>query len=98
MTKADVRFVLAGSGHIAGVVNPPAGGKYQFWTNPDMSHQSLEEWLAGAEETPGSWWVDLDAWLAARGNRMVAARNPGKKLGTIETAPGSYVKVRFDKR
>lgn len=98
MTHADVRFVLAGSGHIAGVVNPPALGKYQFWTNPDMTNQSLDDWLAGAEETPGSWWTDWDAWLAKRGGRKVKAREPGKKLGVIEPAPGSYVKVRFDKR
>ena len=53
MTGAEVRFVLSGSGHIAGVVNPPVLGKYQFWTNPDMSKPTLEEWLAGAEETAG---------------------------------------------
>jgi polyhydroxyalkanoate synthase subunit PhaC len=97
MKQADMRFVLSGSGHIAGVVNPPASGKYQFWTNPDMSHQTLEDWMAGAEETPGSWWPDWDAWLKARSGKMIAAREPGKKLGVIEPAPGSYVKVRFDK-
>jgi len=98
MTKADVRFALAGSGHIAGVVNPPALGKYQFWTNPDMSKPTLDDWLAGAEETPGSWWPDWDAWLAKRSGRRVRAREPGAKLGVIEPAPGAYVKQRFDKR
>ena len=98
MTKADVRFVLAGSGHIAGVVNPPALGKYQYWTNPDMSKATLEDWLADATETPGSWWPDWDEWLKARSGRLVAAREPGAKLGVIEPAPGAYVKVRFDKR
>ena len=65
MTQAEVRFVLSGSGHIAGVVNPPVLQKYQFWTNPDMSQPTLEDWLKGAEETPGSWWPDWDAWLKA---------------------------------
>lgn len=98
MGRADVRFVVSGSGHIAGVVNPPAAGKYQFWTNADMGAATLEDWLAGAEETAGSWWPDWDAWLARRSGRQVAAREPGAVLGVIEPAPGSYVKVRFDKR
>ena len=97
MTKADVRFVLSGSGHIAGVVNPPAAGKYQFWTNPDMSKPTLAEWMEGAEETAGSWWPDWDAWLKKRSGRLINAREPGAKLGVIEPAPGSYVKVRFDR-
>ncbi len=98
MTKADVRFVLSGSGHIAGVVNPPSLGKYQFWTNADMSKPSLDAWLAEAEETPGSWWPDWVAWLKKRSGRQVPAREPGARLGVIEPAPGSYVKVRFDKQ
>ena len=81
MTNADVRFVLSGSGHIAGVVNPPAMQKYQSWTNPDMSEPTLEEWLKGAEETPGSWWPDWDAWLSKRSGRMVPARSPGRGSG-----------------
>ena len=97
MTRADLRFVLSGSGHIAGVINPPVLQKYQFWTNPDMSKPTLEDWLADAEETPGSWWPDWDAWLAKRSGRMVAAREPGARLGAIEPAPGSYVRVRFDR-
>ena len=96
MTRAKVRFVLSGSGHIAGVVNPPVLGKYQFWTNPDMTPPSIEEWLTGAEETPGSWWPDWDAWLKERSGKLVPARIPGEKLGAIEPAPGSYVRVRFD--
>ncbi len=98
MKGADVRFVLSGSGHIAGVVNPPALEKYQFWTNPDMSHDTLEAWQQGAEETAGSWWPDWDAWLGKQSGRMIKAREPGAKLGVIEPAPGAYVKVRFDKR
>jgi polyhydroxyalkanoate synthase len=96
MTRANVRFVLSGSGHIAGVVNPPVLQKYQFWTNPDMAQPTLEHWLGGAEETPGSWWPDWDAWLKQRSGRLVPAREPGATLGAIEPAPGAYVKVRFD--
>jgi polyhydroxyalkanoate synthase len=96
MTGADVRFILSGSGHIAGVVNPPVLGKYQFWTNPDLTQKALEDWLKGATETAGSWWPDWDAWLASRSGRKVAARQPGARLGVIEPAPGAYVRVRFD--
>jgi polyhydroxyalkanoate synthase subunit PhaC len=97
MKKADVRFVLSGSGHIAGVVNPPALGKYQFWTNMDMGAEALEDWMRKAEETPGSWWPDWDAWLKARSGDPVPARTPATVHAEIEPAPGSYVKVRFDK-
>ncbi|WP_112321589.1 PHA/PHB synthase family protein [Oceanibium sediminis] len=98
MTGADVRYVLSGSGHIAGVVNPPAAGKYQYWTNPDLGPATLADWTDAAEETQGSWWPDWDRWLSERSGRMVAARVPGKVSGIIEPAPGSYVKVRFDQR
>jgi polyhydroxyalkanoate synthase len=98
MTGAKVRYVLAGSGHIAGVVNPPALGKYQHWTNPSMKAEELADWLKDAKETPGSWWPDWDKWLAKQSNGKVSAREPGKVLGQIEPAPGSYVKVRFDQR
>ncbi|WP_205910854.1 PHA/PHB synthase family protein [Paroceanicella profunda] len=96
MTGAKVRFVLSGSGHIAGVVNPPEMNKYQFWTNEDMSAPDVEHWLNGATETPGSWWPDWDAWLAKHSRSKVAARDPGAVLGTIEDAPGRYVTVRSD--
>lgn len=98
MTGAKVRYVLSGSGHIAGVVNPPAGNKYQFWTNEDMSPEKLETWLEGAEETPGSWWVDWDKWLKRRSGKKIPAREPGAVLGTVEPAPGRYVKMRYDER
>ena len=98
MTRADVRFVLAGSGHIAGVVNPPALGKYQHWINDDLEADTLEDWLAGTQEQPGSWWSDWDAWLTKRSGSMVKARVPGAKSGVIEAAPGRYVQVRFDQR
>lgn len=98
MKPVEMRFVLSGSGHIAGVVNPPALGKYQFWTNPDMSEPELDGWMAGAEETPGSWWVDWDKWLTDRSGELIDAREPGATLGVIEPAPGSFVRVRFDQR
>jgi polyhydroxyalkanoate synthase len=92
-----LRFVLAGSGHIAGVVNPPAAGKYQYWTN-EKPADSLEEFVAGATEAKGSWWPDWLGWLTERSPRKVAAKGariPGKgKLEAIEDAPGSYVRVK----
>jgi len=91
------RFVLAGSGHIAGVVNPPAAQKYQYWTN-DRDAATLDEFVAASEEHKGSWWPDWLEWLKKQDPRMVkaeGARVPGKgKLKAIEDAPGSYVKAR----
>ncbi|MBM4197491.1 MAG: hypothetical protein FJ197_10440 [Gammaproteobacteria bacterium] len=95
--SGPVRFVLAGSGHIAGVINPPDQGKYQYWLNPrqDGNVGELSDWLNGAEEHPGSWWPDWDAWLAPQSGSQVAARQPGDHtLPVIEDAPGSYVKAR----
>jgi len=92
------RFVLAGSGHIAGVINPPAMKKYQYWTKAGVKEATLDEWRESAVETPGSWWPDYHEWLVKQSkNKKVPAREPGKVLGTLEDAPGSYVKVRFDK-
>ncbi len=90
-----VEFVLAGSGHIAGVINPPDPKriKYQYWTNK-KSAETLEEWIAGAKETPGSWWPHWVKWLAKHSGKRVPAREPGAVLGIIEDAPGSYVKVK----
>lgn len=87
-------FVLAGSGHIAGVVNPPSLGKYQYWTRRGVAQPDLESWREGAKETPGSWWPHWDRWLARHSTRKVPAREPGAKLGTIEDAPGSYITER----
>ena len=98
LENADSRFVLSGSGHIAGVVNPPAAGKYQYWTGEIDSHDSLEAWLVDAEETAGSWWGDWDEWLKQHSGRKVSAREPGAVNGTLEDAPGSYVRDRFDLR
>jgi polyhydroxyalkanoate synthase len=93
----DKRFVLAGSGHIAGVVNPPAAGKYQYWTN-DKDAGSLDEFVAGATEHKGSWWPDWLAWVRKLAPKEVpakGARIPGNgKLKAIEDAPGRYVKAR----
>ena len=93
----SMKFVLAGSGHIAGVVNPPAQMKYQYWTN-DKNPASLDEFIEGATETKGSWWPDWTDWLNAHGNMQVAAtggRIPGEGTMTaLEAAPGSYVKTR----
>ena len=95
---AKNRFVVAGSGHIAGVVNPPALGKYQHWVRDDMEADNLETWLHTAKEVPGSWWPDWDNWLAKQSGRKVNARVPGEKTGVIEPAPGSFVRVRFDQQ
>jgi polyhydroxyalkanoate synthase len=84
----DVRFVLGGSGHIAGIVNPPAANKYHYWTN-EAFPATADEWLHSATQTPGSWWQDWQRWIAAQnGDDKVPARIPTK---AIEDAPGSYV-------
>jgi polyhydroxyalkanoate synthase len=89
------RFVLAASGHIAGVVNPPEGGKYSHWINPELPADP-EAWLAGATEIAGSWWPDWHRWVSALAPEKVPARVPGDgKLTPIEDAPGSYVKLRL---
>jgi polyhydroxyalkanoate synthase len=89
-----VRFVLSGSGHIAGVVNPPDKKKYQYWTG-GATKGELDDWIAKAEEHAGSWWPDWFAWLARLDARRTAARTPGGgKLKPIEDAPGRYIKVR----
>jgi len=91
------RFVLAGSGHIAGVVNPPAAHKYQYWVS-DKDPATLEQFIDEAEEHKGSWWPDWLAWLKSQAPETVKARGariPGKgKLRAVEDAPGSYVKSR----
>jgi polyhydroxyalkanoate synthase len=90
-----VKYVLSGSGHIAGVVNPPASGKYQFWTNDNIRDVTLADWLKGAQEHKGSWWPDWREWLAGIDAEEVPARAVGTEaLPPIEDAPGSYVRVR----
>jgi len=90
-----VRFVLSGSGHIAGVINPPALNKYQYWTNGNTKNVTVAEWLKGAQEHKGSWWPDWREWLGGIDSEEVPARAVGSKdFPPIEDAPGSYVRVR----
>jgi polyhydroxyalkanoate synthase subunit PhaC len=90
-----VKYVLAGSGHIAGVINPPKSGKYQFWTGAKPKGSNVEAWIDKAKEHPGSWWPDWIEWIRSQDATMAEARTPGGgKLNPIEDAPGSYVKVR----
>jgi polyhydroxyalkanoate synthase len=84
------RFVLAASGHIAGVVNPPDGGKYNHWTN-DTLPDTAQGWLETATEMAGSWWPDWNRWVVAHAGARVPARIPAEG---IEAAPGRYVKVK----
>ena len=92
--SGPIKFVLAASGHIAGVINPPAAGKYAHWTN-SKNPKDPQAWLAGAKEHPGSWWPTWSKWAARYGDGKVAARVPGdRELNVIEDAPGSYVAVR----
>jgi polyhydroxyalkanoate synthase len=89
-----VRYVLAGSGHIAGVVNPADKPKYQFWTN-GPPQGAFADWVAAAKETAGSWWVDWIEWVIAQAPAKVTAREPGAgKLPPLGDAPGEYVRVR----
>ncbi|WP_242118278.1 PHA/PHB synthase family protein [Sphingomonas lacusdianchii] len=92
-----LRFVLAGSGHIAGVVNPPSAGKYQYWTN-DQPADSLAAFIAGARETKGSWWPDWRRWIAEADGATVpatGARIPGRGgAASLGDAPGDYVRTR----
>jgi polyhydroxyalkanoate synthase len=85
----DIRFVLAASGHIAGVVNPPDAGKYSHWVNTALPADP-EAWLASSTELAGSWWPDWQRWVTGQDPAQVPARKP---KGAIEDAPGSYVKV-----
>jgi polyhydroxyalkanoate synthase subunit PhaC len=91
----DVKFIVAGSGHIAGVVNPPNKKKYQYWTGPKPRNADIDGWLGKAKENAGSWWPDWLLWITRQSPTEVPARTPGDgALKAIEAAPGSYVKVR----
>ncbi len=91
----EVKYVLSGSGHIAGVVNPPASGKYQYWTSDHGEATTLSEWLKGAQEHAGSWWPNWREWLGGLDPEQVTARTVGNdRHPPIEDAPGSYVRVR----
>jgi len=89
------RFLLGGSGHNAGLINPPAANKHGFWSNDDLA-EAAEQWFDAAEKNPGSWWPNWQQWLVREnGGERVPARIPGSgKLKAIEDAPGSYVLVK----
>jgi polyhydroxyalkanoate synthase len=91
MFGGSVQFVLAGSGHIAGVINPPDKVKYQYWTLDSVKPKKLEDWIAKAEEHPGSWWPYWIEWLHGQSGNWTLPREPGETLGVIESAPGSFV-------
>nr|WP_136251393.1 class I poly(R)-hydroxyalkanoic acid synthase [Ningiella ruwaisensis] len=97
LVSGDTRFVLAGSGHIAGVINPTNGGKYPHWTNDELP-ESPEQWLEGAKEQKGSWWQDWHAWLKPNAGKRKTARLPGKdeSYPGICDAPGTYVLKRLE--
>ncbi|GIK47825.1 MAG: class I poly(R)-hydroxyalkanoic acid synthase [Hyphomonadaceae bacterium] len=91
-----VEYIVAGSGHIAGVINHPDAKKYQYWTGESL-HDALPDWQANAVEHPGSWWPHWDAWLRERSGPDTPARTPGEGgLPVLGDAPGEYVKVRSD--
>ncbi|MFD2184104.1 class I poly(R)-hydroxyalkanoic acid synthase [Rhodoplanes azumiensis] len=95
MFGGDVEFVCAGSGHIAGIINPPAGKKYQYWTGERPAGDNVEAWIKRATEHPGSWWPHWLEWIRHFDPTQVPARVPGTaEFPAIEDAPGSYVKVR----
>lgn len=94
LMSGPVKFVLGGSGHIAGIINPPAKNKYGYWTNNSIEEQP-DNWLDNASYTEGSWWPDWQKWIKAKSGEKIPARTPGKKLKPLEDAPGSYVKERI---
>ncbi|MBI4189657.1 MAG: class I poly(R)-hydroxyalkanoic acid synthase [Betaproteobacteria bacterium] len=94
--SGPVRFVLGGSGHIAGIINPPEANKYGYWTNDKLA-ATPQAWLESANQQPGSWWSDWARWIKQHAGDKVPAREPGTgQLKALEDAPGSYVKVRID--
>ncbi|HXR55445.1 MAG TPA: class I poly(R)-hydroxyalkanoic acid synthase [Casimicrobiaceae bacterium] len=96
LMKGSGRFVLSGSGHIAGMINPPAANKYGYWTNETLADDA-DAWFAGATQHAGSWWTDWRAWIQPFLDKEVPARVPGNgKLPVIEAAPGSYARLRAD--
>ncbi len=94
LRSREKKFILAGSGHIAGIINPPSSGKYGYWLN-DRLPPDPDEWFAGATLHEGSWWPEWSRWNAGHSGPLVPARRPGEgELPVIEDAPGSYVRVR----
>ncbi|TVR62639.1 MAG: class I poly(R)-hydroxyalkanoic acid synthase [Candidatus Competibacteraceae bacterium] len=96
LVGGPVKFVLSGSGHIAGVINPASSDKYGFWLNPNTPPKP-DDWFKDAVKQEGSWWPDWLAWLQPHAGPQIPARAPGDgKLKPVEDAPGSYVKMRYD--
>jgi polyhydroxyalkanoate synthase len=94
MGSTSKRFIMAQSGHIAGIVNPPSKKKYGYYTNPDLN-QSPEDWLQQATFVSGSWWEDWGAWLVVHSGEKKSARPVGSNaFGPISDAPGIYVRMR----
>jgi polyhydroxyalkanoate synthase len=95
MVSGDIRFTLAASGHIAGVINPASRNKRNFWIDGELGKQP-ERWLETAREVPGSWWTDWQAWLRTQSGEQVPARATlgNAEFSEIEPAPGRYVTVR----
>jgi polyhydroxyalkanoate synthase len=92
--SGPVTFMLAGSGHIAGVINPPEANKYYYYSNPEVA-DDVEDWIGAAEYNEGSWWPYWHRWLYRRSGRKVSAREPGDgDLQVIEDAPGRYVTMK----
>ncbi len=96
LLSGPTRFVLAGSGHLAGVINPVEGGKYPHWVSDELP-ETAETWFEGAQQHEGSWWPNWEQWLAPMSGEQVKAKQPGKskKFPAVENAPGSYAKVRL---
>ena len=96
LLSGPVKFVLAASGHIAGVINPPQSGKYCYWTH-SRNAKDPDKWLKTADQSEGSWWPEWEKWIAKHGGGQVPARIPGDgELEAIEDAPGSYVVAEPD--
>jgi polyhydroxyalkanoate synthase len=94
LSSKEKRFIVSESGHIAGIVNPPAKKKYGHYVNDDLSG-SADEWLAGAQEFPGSWWPLWEEWLRKRSGKKVEAREPGdSEHPPLTPAPGTYVRKK----
>ncbi|HEY8964462.1 MAG TPA: class I poly(R)-hydroxyalkanoic acid synthase, partial [Alphaproteobacteria bacterium] len=92
--KGPITFTLAASGHIAGVVNPPASGKYCYWTAPEKNNDP-DAWLKQAKEHAGSWWPHWQKWIEKQDDSQVPAVNPAAgPLKSLVPAPGTYVKKR----
>lgn len=94
LMSGPVKFVLGGSGHIAGIINPPVKNKYGYWSNDKIEDQA-EKWLDDADYTEGSWWPNWQSWVKTKAGKKITAREPGQNLKLIEDAPGSYVKHRI---